>query len=76
MKGNIIHSIKYNEFDSISSKNVNSSLLYLISWNFNFVYIFIYTIKAQRFMYIFIYLFVCSELIEETGRFPNVIFGI
>ena len=27
-------------------------------------------------VYIYIYLFTCSELIEETGRFPNVIFGI
>ena len=26
--------------------------------------------------YAYIYLFVCSELIEETGRFPIVIFGI
>ena len=24
----------------------------------------------------YIYLFVCCELIEETGRFSNVIFGI
>ena len=35
-------------------------------------YIIIYTIKTQT----FIYLFVCSELIEKTERFPNVIFGI
>ena len=42
----------------------------------------IYTIKTQgcicvyMCIYVCIYLFVCSELIEETGRFPNVIFGI
>ena len=32
----------------------------------------VYTIKTQG----CVYLFVCSELIEETGRFPSVIFGI
>ena len=40
----------------------------------------IYTIKTQRSMYIYIhiciYLFVCSELIEETGRFSDLILGI
>ena len=45
----------------------------------------IYTIKTQGCVYIsisisisiyvYICLYVCSELIEETGRFPNVIFG-
>ena len=34
------------------------------------------TIKTQGCIYVCIYLFVCSELIEETGLFPNVIFGI
>ena len=27
-------------------------------------------------VYVYTYLFVCSELIDETGRFPIVIFGI
>ena len=27
-------------------------------------------------MYIYIYMFICSELIEETGRPPGLIFGM
>ena len=37
----------------------------------------IYTIKTQLIcMCVRIYMFVCSELIEETGRPPGLIFGM
>ena len=46
------------------------------------MYISIYTIKT-RLKYIYtmcicvrIYMFICSELIEETGRPPELIFGM
>ena len=36
---------------------------------------YIYTIKT-RLKYIYIYMFIFSELIEETGRPPGLIFGM
>ena len=27
-------------------------------------------------MYVYIYMFICTELIEETGRPPGLIFGL
>ena len=43
--------------------------------------VYIYTIKTQlKYVYVCmcvrIYMFVCSELIEETGRLPGLIFGM
>ena len=46
-----------------------------------YTHIYIYTIKT-RLKYIYmcmcvrIYMFICSELIEETGRPPGLIFGM
>ena len=41
----------------------------------------IYTIKTRlKYVYmcicVYIYMFICSELIEETGRPPGLIFGM
>ena len=39
----------------------------------------IYTIKTQLiciYVWVYIYMFICSELIEETGRPPGLIFGM
>ena len=36
---------------------------------------YIYTIKTQL-MSVYIYMFICTELIEETGRPPGLIFGM
>ena len=32
--------------------------------------------EAQLYIYIYIYMFICKELIEETGRPPRLIFGL
>ena len=41
------------------------------------VLVYIYTIKTQlKCICVYIYMFICSELIEETGRPPGLIFGM
>ena len=37
----------------------------------------VYTIKTRlKYICVYIYMFICSELIEETGRPPGLIFGM
>ena len=57
----------------------------VVSWRSNrkrsalvYIYIYyIYTIKTRLMcIYMCIYMFICSELIEENGRPPGLIFGM
>ena len=51
------------------AKNAQLSQLLTVMYN-------LYYLNTNLYIRMYIYIFICSELIEETGRFRNRIFGI
>ena len=50
---------------------------WLVKYKYAFIAPLIYHIKTRlKYVYMCIYMFVCTEMIEETGRSPGMIFGM